>query len=75
MTEAEKKATFPVEIKKFPEWNVAYIRVANAFEEGIVLAAFAKMIDWLKSENIYDKGTLFGMAIDDPEVTPKHLYR
>jgi AraC family transcriptional regulator len=75
MTDAEKKAAFSVEIRKFPEWNVAYIRVSNSFEEGRVLKAFAKMIDWLKSENIYDKGTLFGMAIDDPEVTPKHLYR
>ena len=75
MTDAEKRAAFPVEIRTFPAWNVAYIRVSNSFEEGRVLKAFAKMIEWLKSENIYDKGTLFGMAIDDPEVTPKHLYR
>jgi AraC family transcriptional regulator len=75
MSLEEKKVAFPVEIKKFPVWNVAYIRVSNAYEEGLVLNAFAKMIEWLKSENIYDEGTLFGMAIDDPEVTPKHLYR
>jgi AraC family transcriptional regulator len=75
MTEAEKKAAFPVEIRKFPAWDVAYIRVSNAFEDGKVLKALAKMIEWLKSEKIYDKGTLFGMAIDDPAVTPKHLYR
>jgi AraC family transcriptional regulator len=71
----EKKAAFPVEIKEFPAWNVAYIRVSNAYEEGRVLSVFATMIEWLKSENIYCQGTLFGMAIDDPEVTPKHLYR
>ncbi len=75
MSDEAKRAAFPVEIREFPAWNVAYIRVSNSFGEGIVLKAFAKMIDWLKSENIYDKGTLFGMAIDDPEVTPKHLYR
>lgn len=75
MTLEEKRAAFPVEIKKFPAWDAAYIRVSNAYEEGVVLEAFARMIGWLKSENIYDKGTLFGMAIDDPEVTPKHLYR
>lgn len=75
MTDAEKKAAFPVEIRNFPAWDVAYIRVSNAYEEGRVLNVFAKMINWLKSENLYDKGTLFGMAIDDPEVTPKHLYR
>jgi AraC family transcriptional regulator len=71
----EKKVAFPVEIKEFPAWNVAYIRVSNAYEEGRVLSVFATMIEWLKSENIYCQGTLFGMAIDDPEVTPKHLYR
>ena len=75
MTEEEKKAAFPVEIRKFPAWDVAYIRVSNAFEDGKVLKAFEKMIGWLKSEKLYDKGTLFGMAIDDPAVTPKHLYR
>ncbi len=75
MSDEEKRAAFPVEIREFPAWDVAYIRVTNAYEEGKVLKAFAKMIDWLKSENIYDQGTLFGMAIDDPEVTPKHLYR
>jgi AraC family transcriptional regulator len=75
MSDEEKQAAFPVEIREFPAWNVAYIRVSNAYEEGKVLNVFAKMISWLKSENIYDKGTLFGMAIDDPEVTPKHLYR
>lgn len=75
MSGEEKKAAFRVEIKKFPVWDVAYIRVSNSFEEGKVLKAFERLIGWLKSENIYDKGTLFGMAIDDPEVTPKHLYR
>lgn len=75
MTDEEKKAAFPVEIKKLPAWDVAYIRVSNSYEGDRVLKAFEKMIEWLKSEKIYDKGTLFGMAIDDPEITPKHLYR
>jgi len=75
MTEEEKKAAFPVEIRKFPAWDVAYIRVSNSFAGDRVLEAFEKMIRWLKAENIYDKGTLFGMSIDDPTVTPKHLYR
>ena len=75
LTDEEKKAAFPVEIREFPAWDAAYIRVSNSFEEGRVLKAFAKLIEWLKAEDIYDRGTLFGMAIDDPEVTPKHLYR
>jgi AraC family transcriptional regulator len=75
MSDEEKRAAFPVEIRRFPAWDVAYIRVSNAYESGVVLEAFELMIKWLKQENIYDKGTLFGMAIDDPEVTPKCLYR
>ncbi len=75
LTEEEKKASFPVEIRKFPARNAAYIRVSNSFEGDAVLRAFEKMIEWLKAENIYDQGTLFGMSIDDPAVTPKHLYR
>src|SRR5258708_1418804 len=40
-----------------------------------VLATFKTMIEWAKSQNIFSQGTLFGMAVDDPDVTPKHLYR
>lgn len=75
MTDEEKKAAFPVKTRKFPAWDVAYIRVSNSFEGDRVLVAFEKLIEWLKSEEIYDKGTLFGMSIDDPAVTPKQLYR
>jgi AraC family transcriptional regulator len=75
MTDEEKKAAFPVEIRELAAWNVAYIRVSNSFAGDRVLKAFEKMLSWLKSEKIYDKGTLFGMSVDDPAVTPKHLYR
>jgi len=75
MTDGEKQVAFPVKTRKFPAWNVAYIRVSNAFEGDRVPVAFEKLIEWLKSEKIYDKGTLFGMSIDDPAVTPKQLYR
>jgi AraC family transcriptional regulator len=75
MTDEEKQAAFPVEIRKLPVRDVAYIRVSNSFSGDTVLKAFERMIEWLKSEKIYDKGTLFGMSLDDPTVTPKHLYR
>jgi AraC family transcriptional regulator len=75
MTEKEKEAAFPIEIKNFPAWDVAYIRVSNSFEGDRVLQAFRKIIAWAKSQKIYDTGTLFGMSIDDPSITPKHLYR
>jgi len=75
MSAAERKASFPVKFIDFPERDIAYIRVVNAFEGDRVLDTFKKMVDWAKSQNVYSSGTLFGMSVDDPGVTPKHLYR
>jgi AraC family transcriptional regulator len=75
MSTEEKRAAFPVRFIDIPERQVAYIRVTNAFEMDRVLAAFKKVIEWAKSQGIYSQGTLFGMTVDDPDVTPKHLYR
>jgi AraC family transcriptional regulator len=75
MTAAEKRAAFPVRLIDVPERQVAYIRVTNSFEGDRVLAAFRKMIEWAKSQDIFSQGVLFGMSVDDPHVTPKHLYR
>jgi AraC family transcriptional regulator len=75
MSAAEKKAAFPVRLFDLPERHVAYIRVIDAFEMDRVLAACKTMIAWAKSQNIFSRGVLFGMTVDDPDVTPKHLYR
>src|SRR5215475_13280329 len=75
MSAAEKKAAFPVRLIDIPERQVAYIRVTNAFEMDRVLAALKTVIEWAKSQNIFSQGILFGMSVDDPHVTPKHLYR
>jgi AraC family transcriptional regulator len=75
MSAEEKRAAFPVRLIDVPEWQVAYIRVTNAFEMHRVLAALKTMIEWAKSQNIFSQGILFGMSVDDPHVTPKHLYR
>lgn len=75
MTDAEKEKAFPVEIRRFPAWNVAYIRVANSYEGNRVLEAFGELTAWAKSEKVFSDGVLFGMSIDDPEVTPRHLHR
>jgi AraC family transcriptional regulator len=71
----EKKAAFPVRLIDLPERQVAYIRVKNAFEMERVLAALKTVIEWAKSQDVFSQGTLFGMSVDDPHVTPKHLYR
>ena len=75
MTAEEKRAAFPVTLIDVPERQVAYIRVTNAFEMDRVLAALETLIEWATSQGIFSQGTLFGMSVDDPHVTPKHLYR
>jgi AraC family transcriptional regulator len=75
MTAEEKKAAFPVRLVDIPERHVAYIRVTNAFELDRVLAALKRVIEWAKSQRVFSEGILFGMTVDDPHVTPKHLYR
>jgi AraC family transcriptional regulator len=75
MSAEEKRAAFPVRLIDVPERQVAYIRVTNAFEMDRVLAALKRMIEWAKCQDIFSQGILFGMTVDDPHVTPKHLYR
>jgi AraC family transcriptional regulator len=75
MSAEEKRAAFPVRLVDIPEREVAYIRVTNAFEMEKVLGALKEIIEWAKSQDIFSQGILFGMTVDDPHVTPKHLYR
>ena len=75
MSAEEKRAAFPVRLIDIPERQVAYIRVTYAFEMERVLAAVKTMTEWAKSQNIFSQGILFGISVDDPHVTPKHLYR
>jgi len=75
MSAEEKRAAFPVRLIDIPERQVAYIRVTNAFAMDRVLAALKSVMEWAKCQNIFSQGTLFGMTVDDPHVTPAHLYR
>jgi AraC family transcriptional regulator len=75
MSAEEKAAAFPVRLIDIPERQIAYVRVTNAFEMDRVLAALKTLIEWAKSQGIFSRGILFGMTVDDPHVTPKHLYR
>ncbi len=75
MSAEEKRTAFPVRLIDVPERQVAYIRVTNAFEMDRVIAALNTLVEWAKSQGIFSQGTLFGMSVDDPHVTPKRLYR
>jgi AraC family transcriptional regulator len=75
MTSEEKRAAFPVRIVDLPARTIAYIRVTNAFDQDRVIAAIGRIRDWARAQGILAGGTLFGMTMDDPDVTPAHLYR
>ena len=75
MSEEELVQAFPVSIRQFPERRIAYIRVVDAFREGLVLSAFAALIAWAKKMKLFDGETIFGMSKDDPDITPKEKYR
>ncbi|MEM9830367.1 MAG: AraC family transcriptional regulator [Bacteroidota bacterium] len=69
------ESVFPIEIKKLSKRRVAYIRVVNSFQEGVVLDAYQQMITWATELGIYNSQTIFGMSLDDLTVTPKDKYR
>ena len=75
MSYDEKKAMFPVRLVDFSERQVAYIRVVNAYEGDTVRLTFGKVVEWARKSGVLNEGVLFGMSLDDPHVTPKHLYR
>ena len=74
-TQEKPEHLFPVQIKQLLQRRIAYIRVTDAFREGVVIAAFTKLINWSKDVGMYKFGTIFGMSKDDPEVTPKEKFR
>lgn len=75
MNEEELTTNFPVEVREFTERRVAYIRVSDSFQEGVVINTYKKLIKWAKTVNVFDSGQIFGMSLDDPMVTPQDKYR
>ncbi|HTL13404.1 MAG TPA: AraC family transcriptional regulator [Bdellovibrionota bacterium] len=75
MSAAEKKAAFPVRFVDLPKREVAYLRVTDTSDMDRVIAGFQTVIDWAKAQGVWDGGILFGMTLDDVDVTPAHLFR
>lgn len=71
--ELERK--YPVEIRTIPKRRIAYLRVMDAFREGVVIDALREIMIWSKRHQLFESETIFGMSLDDPEVTPKSQYR
>ena len=74
VNEKEFKEEFPVNIQEFPQRRIAYVRVTNSFEEGVVLDVFEQIVDWAKEHDLFSSETIFGMSKDDPTVTPQDKY-
>ena len=70
MNEDELKASFPVDIRDFPERRIAYIRVLDSYKDGLVLEAFEKLMDWSKKMKLFSSETIFEMSSDAPMVAP-----
>jgi len=75
MSAEDKRAAFPVRVIDLPERRGAYIRVTDTSEPNRVIEAFRTIIECARSQRVLSQGTLFGMSLDDPHVTPQHLYR
>jgi AraC family transcriptional regulator len=75
LKQQELEQLFPVQIKLLKKRKIAYIRVTDAFREGVVISAFAELVSWAKEVGLHESETIFGMSKDDPEVTPKEKYR
>lgn len=75
MSDEQLKARFPVQVREFPNRRVAFIRVIGAYQENRVLHVFEQLINWAKQMGLYESGSIFGMSLDDPTVTPQEKYR
>jgi AraC family transcriptional regulator len=65
---------FDVQIGELPEQMLAYIRITNAYQSGQIGGAYERLLQWYRlcGDNPLEK-TLYGMAQDDPDITPLEL--
>ena len=70
VNEKEFMQEFPVDIQEFPQRRIAFIRVSNSFEDGVVLRVFEQIVNWAKEVNLFSSETIFGMSKDDGQKTP-----
>ncbi len=66
------QARHPLRVRVLPRpaQTVAFLRVHNSYAEGNVSAAFTRMMDWARRRGFHRTGTLIGMSLDHPEITP-----
>jgi len=73
----QDKGQFPVEIKRIERQRLAYIRVYDSYQvDGRIRRAYDKLMTWYQARGGHvENTTLYGMSMDDPDITPMELCR
>lgn len=68
---------FAVKIRRLPQQRLAYIRVHDSYKnDGRIQTAYHNLLAWYQAEGGHmDNTTLYGMSMDDPDITPLALCR
>ncbi len=63
---------FDVTIRNLPQQHLAYIRVHDSYKnDGRIQSAYHKLVAWYQAQGGHlDNTTLYGMSMDDPDITP-----
>jgi AraC family transcriptional regulator len=65
-----------VEVKNLTGYHVAYVRVIGELSKEKISPAFDKVIKWAEARDLIGPETLYiGVALDNPNVTPKNKCR
>ncbi len=79
IAESRKSAgsDFSIMVEKLDPIRIAFIRAMFGQDGTILVECYKHLMNWAASQNIPIKGNLkrFGMSVDDPDVTPAHMYR
>jgi len=76
LSEIEQTKEFEVRLRPMPAQRLAYVRVYVAYQPNAILAGYQRLITWYQEQGgKLAQAMLFGMSQDDPEITPRELYR
>lgn len=77
LSDFAEREEMEVHLRSLPAQRMAYIRVYNSFAKPARIAeTYQRLIDWyLKGGGRLEDTTLYGMSQDDPDITPRHLFR
>ncbi len=68
---------FTVRVREIPAQTLAYVRVYDSYRvDGRISAAYAQLMAWYRAQGgQIDDTTLYGMSMDDRDITPEALCR